>query len=82
MDNCSGQSRPAAIVEAAERIKTDLNYFPSNATHLIQFCDSCFIQKLKRAWNIHWENYKLDDVAKCKWKDGSGVLQFLKSTFH
>lgn len=48
LENFSGHTRTEEMVEAAERINTEVLYFSSNATHLIQLCDSLVIQKLKR----------------------------------
>lgn len=56
VDKSSGFSQTAAIVEMAERINTDLYYFPPNTKHFVQPCQSFAVQKLKRAWTTNWEN--------------------------
>ena len=73
MDNCSGHKTTTDLIQATERINIELRYFPPNATHLIQPCDRFVIQKIKRAWNTHWERYKMDLIKK-KWKDASGKI--------
>lgn len=74
VDNCSGHNGTFDLKEAAENIRTDIRYFPPNATHLIQPCDSFIIQKIKRAWATRWEKYKMEMVQQNKWKDSSGKL--------
>lgn len=74
VDNCSGHNSTAAMQTACQNIRTEIHYFPPNATHLIQPCDSFVIQKIKRAWTTHWENYKLEMIQQGKWKDSSGRL--------
>lgn len=74
VDNCSGHTQTAALADAAGRINTEIRYFPPNATHLIQPCDSFVIQKIKRAWTTHWEGYKLDCIKRGKWKDSCGKI--------
>lgn len=44
VDNCSGHTATTDLIQATERINTELRYFPPNATHLIQPCDS-FLSK-------------------------------------
>ena len=74
VDNCSGHTTTTDLIQAMERINTELRYFPPNATHLIQPCDSFVIQKIKRAWTTRWERYKMDLIKKGKWKDSSGKI--------
>ena len=73
-DKCSGHIKTKKLKDAAERINTDIRYFPPNATHLIQPCDSFVIQKIKRAWTTRWEKFKMDMIKEGKWNDQSGCL--------
>ena len=59
IDNCSSHVLNADVLDAAERIPTILQYFPANATDLVQPCDSFVIQKLKDARGKRWDAYKL-----------------------
>lgn len=45
LDNCSGYSLSERILEAAEKIKTTICFFPPNTTDLNQPCDSFVIQR-------------------------------------
>ena len=54
VDSCSGHSQTRALADALEDFKTELRYFPPNATHLIQPADSFVIQKIKQAWAARW----------------------------
>lgn len=75
VDNCSGHTYTTDLASASEAIRTDIKYFPPNATHLVQPCDSFVIQKIKRAWSTHWENYKMQMIQKGMWRDSSGKLR-------
>lgn len=75
VDNCSGHVTTPRLCEAAEDINTEIRYFPKNATHLIQPCDSFVIQKVKSAWSRRWEAHKLEMVSKGQWMDTSGKLR-------
>lgn len=81
VDNCSGHNDTPQLREAAEKIRTVIKYFPPNATHLIQPCDSFVIQKIKQRWSSHWETFKMDMIRAGKWKDGSGRLHNPGKTF-
>ena len=74
VDNCSGHNDTHSLREAAEKIHTDIHYFPPNSTHLIKPCDSFVIQKIKRAWTTRWEKFKMHMIRENKWKDKSGKL--------
>ena len=81
VDNCSEHNETEAMRSSASRIRTEIRYFPPNARHLIQPCDSFVIQTIKRAWTTHWETYKMDMIRKGMWKDKSGRLVNLGKTF-
>lgn len=74
LDNCSGHTETPELLEASAKINTEIRYFPPNTTHLIQPCDSFIIQKIKRTWTNHWEAYKMDMIAKGRWKDSAGKI--------
>lgn len=74
LDNCSGHLDTPQLQKAARDARTVIRYFPPNATHLIQPCDSFVIQKIKRAWTTHWETYKMGLIKANKWKDSCGKL--------
>lgn len=74
LDNCSGHTSTPALTEACSRINTEIRYFPPNATHLIQPCDSFVIQKIKRQWTTEWETYKMDMIRQNRWKDSAGKI--------
>ena len=74
VDNCSGHTNTMELQKACDGIKTQIKYFPPNATHLVQPCDSFVIQKIKRAWSTEWETYKMQMIKLNKWKDSSGKI--------
>lgn len=47
VDNFSVHSTAPDLLEMMYNVRTEVKYFPSNVTHLIQPCDSFLIQKLK-----------------------------------
>lgn len=53
MDNCSCPGETGAMLEALNEIKTDVRFFPSNSTDLLQPTDSFVVQKLKDTWRCH-----------------------------
>lgn len=50
VENWSGHAKTDLLNEACRKIRTDMKYFPPNATHLIQPRDSFVIQKQKQCW--------------------------------
>ena len=74
VDNCSGHTNTMELEKACDGINTKIKYFPPNATHLVQPCDSFVIQKIKRAWSREWETYKMQMIKLNKWKDSSGKI--------
>lgn len=66
VDNCSGHNMTPDLLHTCNEINTELRYFPANATHLLQPCDSFVIQIVKSAWSTRWENYKLQIVRDNK----------------
>lgn len=74
VDNCSGHTNTMELEKACDVINTKIKYFPPNATHLVQPCDSFVIQKIKRAWSTEWETYKMQMIKLNKWKDSSGKI--------
>ena len=46
LDNCSGHNSTESLLQSAKGINTEIRYFPKNATHLIQPCDSFTIKKI------------------------------------
>ena len=59
LDNCSGH-RPSAEANAALiDIRTNLCYFPANATHICQPLDSSLIYSFEQEWRKRWDSEKL-----------------------
>ena len=73
LDNYNGHEVTEQASTALERLKTRLQYFPANATHLIQPCDSFVISKIKDAWRRRWEEKKLDMIKNGEWQDEEEV---------
>lgn len=60
-----------------KELNIELRYFPPNATHLVQPCDSLVIQIIKYAWTTRWDKTKAHDVLSGQFRDkkrGSGKL--------
>eukprot|EP00171_Calliarthron_tuberculosum_P006261 IDg6261t1 len=74
VDNCSGHVETEEMLSASANLNTVVRYFPPNATHLIQPCDSFVIQKIKAAWTTHWENFKLSKIRNGEWSNKSGNI--------
>lgn len=66
VDNCSGHVEKPEIEAVSDKTRMDINYFPSNANHLVQACDSLFIQKIKREWTTHSETYNMTVIKANK----------------
>lgn len=64
MDNCPGHAITDELRQALLEIKTELRFFPANATHLLQPADSFVIQKIKAAWCKRWDDYKMKKLAQ------------------
>lgn len=71
VENCSGHTPTEASLEAAEKIRTIIEFFPQNATDLLHPCDSFIIQKPYWVWQRKWEKYKMSHIRECIWKDSS-----------
>lgn len=74
LDSCSSLNLTSELEAAASRINITVKYFPPNATHIVQPCDSFVILKNKCHWATHWENYKLNMASSGLWKDSCGRL--------
>ena len=74
VDNCGGHSTTPELKEALRNSKTELHFFPPNATDLGEPADSFVIQKLKDAWRLRWDKYKMEVVAKQGFTEGSGKI--------
>lgn len=81
VDNCNGHKETEALTAASASIRTKIRFFPPNATHLVQPCDSFVIQKIKTAWRTHWETYKMDMIRSGKWKDSGRLVNPGKTFF-
>jgi len=64
MDHCSGHNLTEELKNALNSFKTEIRFFPPNATDLLQSADSFVIQKLKAAWNKRWDKYKLEVLRR------------------
>lgn len=73
-DKCSEHTNSLEPMQAADGINKKIGYFPQNATHLIQVCNSLVIRKIKRAWTTPWERCKLDLIRNGQRKDLSGNI--------
>ena len=80
VDNCSAHNNNEQVSSCLRAIRTTLQKFPANATHLVQPADSFIIQKIKDAWRAKWEEYKYECIKEGRWMhgergQGSGKLQ-------
>lgn len=80
-NNCSEYDETDHQKDASEHIRIYVAYFPQNATHLAQPCDSLTIQWMKRACTTHWETYSMNMAKVRKWKEPSGQICIQKK-FH
>lgn len=71
VDNCSSHTDGDAIQDCLRNIRTTLQKFPPNATHLIQPADSFIIQKIKEAWRKLWDEYKYRCIKAGEWMDSA-----------
>lgn len=58
VDNCSDHNMTDELAINLFKINTDIRYFPSNETDLLQPADSFFIQNKKAAWSKRWDKYR------------------------
>lgn len=75
MDNCPGHAITDELRQALLEIRTELRFFPANATHLLQPADSFVIQKIKAAWCKRWDDYKMKKLSE----DSASGSAFSKS---
>lgn len=82
VDNCSSHNNSnnnSRVQRCLHSIRTTMQKFPPNATHLVQPADSLIIQRIKDAWRTAWEEYKYECIKEGDWMDGmngqgSGVV--------
>lgn len=58
MDNWSAHNLSDELRNIIEKTNTEIHFLPPNSTHLLQPCDSFFIQNIKVTWTSLWEKYK------------------------
>ena len=64
IDNCGGHCITPNVEQALSAVNTEIRFFPPNATDLIQAADSFVIQKLKYAWRLRCDRYKLEIISR------------------
>ena len=74
IDNCGGHCITPNVEEALRAVNTEIRFFPPNATDLIQPADSFVIQKLKDAWRLRWDRYKLEVISRGGFSESSGKV--------
>lgn len=75
MDNCPGHTIADEMRLALLKIKTDLRFYPANATHLLQPADSFVIQKRKKVWCKRPDDHKMKQLSE----ERTSALVFSKS---
>ena len=78
MDNCSGHKITEDANNSLRAINVEVNFLPSNTTHLSQPLDSFTIKKLKTIWRKHWEEEKNKKIMAEEYLHGlksSGKIQ-------
>lgn len=71
VDNVSSHNMTPRLIELLKVANIELRYFPPNATHLLQPCDSFIIQAIKAAWHKLWDAKKAQDVLQGNFRDGN-----------
>ena len=64
IDNCGGHCITLNVEQALSAMNTEIRFVPPNATDLIQPADSFVIQKLKDAWRLRGNRYKLEIISR------------------
>lgn len=70
IDKCSGHILNEDILNAAEVIRSNMNYLFPNSTDLLQPCEYFIIQKMKDAWRLRLEERKLSLITSNAWRKG------------
>ena len=66
MEKCGGHCVIPNFEQALSALNTKIRFFCPNETDLIPPADSLVILKLKDAWRLRWDRYKLEII----WRGG------------
>jgi len=88
VDNCASHNDTTQALLTSDRLNIEIKKLPANSTDLYQLADSFVISKIKDAWSLRWEAYKLYCVQTGVWQDevredgrASGMLKNLGKIF-
>lgn len=70
LDNVGSHNTTPELETILKELNIELRYFPPNATHLVQPCDSFVIQIIKAAWRKRWDAKKAQDVLSGQFRNG------------
>jgi len=69
VDNCASHNDTSQALLTIAGLNIEIIKLLANATNLCQLANSFVISKIKDAWSLRWEAYKLHCIQTRNWQD-------------